>query len=194
MRILLMGPPGAGKGTQAARLATALGVPAISTGEIFRANVEAQTPLGREAKRYLNAGRYVPDNVTNGLVRERLQHSDAERGWLLDGYPRTLAQLDALDDMTASAGQGVDAVVALDVNHELLVRRLTERARTQGRDDETEDVIRHRQLLYREQTSPLLAAYEARSLLSTVNGEGEVGEVTRRILDALSSKSARPAG
>ena len=100
-----MGPPGAGKGTQAARLATALGVPAISTGEIFRANVEAQTPLGREAKRYLNAGRYVPDNVTNGLVRERLQHSDAERGWLLDGYPRTLAQLDALDDMTASDGE-----------------------------------------------------------------------------------------
>src|SRR3954454_13009034 len=162
MRMLLMGPPGAGKGTQAARLAAALGVPAISTGEIFRANVEAQTPLGREAKRYLDAGRYVPDNVTNGLVRERLQDSDAERGWLLDGYPRTLAQLDALDDMSASAGQGLDAVVAFDVSHELLVGRLTERARTQGRDDDTEDVIRHRQLLYREQTCPLLAAYEER--------------------------------
>jgi adenylate kinase len=111
---------------------------------------------------------------------------------LLDGYPRTLAQLDALDDMTASAGQGIDAVVALDVNHELLIGRLTDRARAQGRDDDTEDVIRHRQLLYREQTSPLLAAYEERSLLSTVNGEGEVGEVTDRILDALSSKLAGP--
>ena len=187
-----MGPPGAGKGTQAARLASALGVPAISTGEIFRANVEAQTRLGRETKRYLDAGGYVPDNVTNNLVRQRLQDSDALRGWLLDGYPRTLAQLDALDDMTASVERGIDAVVALDVNHELLIRRLTDRARAQGRDDDTEDVIRHRQLLYRDQTSPLLAAYQERSLLSTVNGEGEVGEVTDRILDALSLKFAGP--
>jgi adenylate kinase len=185
MRMLLMGAPGSGKGTQAIRVAATLGVPAISTGDIFRASLAAGTPLGREVKRYINAGEYVPDEVTNNIVRERLQESDATRGWLLDGYPRTLAQVRELDDLAVATGHGLDAVVALEVDEEELIRRLTQRAVDEGRADDTEDVIRHRQLLYREQTAPLLAAYEERSLLNRVAGDGGVDDVTRRILDAL---------
>jgi adenylate kinase len=187
--MLLMGPPGSGKGTQAVRLAAALGVPAISTGDIFRANLAAGTHLGREAKRYMDAGEYVPDEVTNEMVRARLQDHDAARGWLLDGYPRTLAQVQALDDIAVLTGKGLDAVVALDVNEEELVRRLAQRAFDEGRADDTEEVIRHRQRVYQEQTAPLLAAYRERSLLNTVDGDGEVEDIARRILDTLRAGS-----
>jgi len=185
MRMLLMGPPGSGKGTQALRLATSLGVPAISTGDIFRAKIAAGTALGREVKDYTNAGVYVPDELTNRMVRARLQDHDAAQGWLLDGYPRTLAQLRALDEIAVSTGQALEAVVALEVDEEELIRRLAQRAVDEERADDTEEVIRHRQTLYREQTAPLLAEYADRSLLTTVDGAGAEADVTRRISDSL---------
>ena len=185
MRILLMGPPGSGKGTQAMHLAAALGVPAISTGDIFRANVAAGTALGHEVKHYTSSGGYVPDEVTNRMVRARLKERDAAQGWLLDGYPRTLAQLRALDEMAVSTGHTLEAVVALEVDQEELIRRLAKRAIDEEREDDTEEVIRHRQMLYREQTAPLLAEYAGRSILIPVDGAGSEGEVTRRISDSL---------
>jgi adenylate kinase len=185
MRMLLMGPPGAGKGTQAARVADVLGIPAISTGDIFRANVADQTPLGREAQRYMDAGEYVPDQVTNEMVRDRLAQPDAEAGWLLDGYPRTLAQVRELDDIAASTGHPLDAVVVLDVDEEELVRRLTQRAVSSGRSDDTEVVIRHRQQVYRERTARLMGEYEARHCLNVIDGADEVDVVTSRILTSL---------
>ena len=185
MRILFMGPPGAGKGTQAALVATALGLPAISSGDIFRSHVADLTPLGREAARYINAGEYVPDQITNEMIRDRLHQPDAQQGWLLDGYPRTLAQVKELDRITSVHGHRLDAVVALSVNEDQLIRRLAHRAAEQGRSDDTEDVIRHRQRLYKEETSPLLCVYEKRGLLRTIDGSGEVGDVTQRLLATL---------
>jgi adenylate kinase len=185
MRVLLMGAPGSGKGTQAVRLAASLGVPAISTGDIFRANIAAATPLGRQVERYTHAGTYVPDEITNALVRARLQDEDAAHGWLLDGYPRTLAQVHELDEIAASMGHELEAVLALDVEEGELIRRLAQRALDQGRVDDTEQVIRHRQSLYRQQTAPLLDAYRERGLLQTVNGDGGVDAVTGRIMDTL---------
>ena len=181
-----MGPPGAGKGTQAARLAAALGVPAISTGDIFRANIAAGTALGLQVQHYTSAGGYVPDEVTNEMVRARLQERDASQGWLLDGYPRTSAQVRALDDMAVSSGHPLEAVVALEVDEDVLVRRLAQRAIDEDRADDTEEVIRHRQKLYREETAPLLAEYAARSLLIPVDGAGSEHDVTHLIMDALS--------
>jgi adenylate kinase len=190
MRLLLMGPPGAGKGTQATRVASALGVPSVSTGDIFRANVAAGTDLGKEAQRYMDAGEYVPDQVTNDMVRDRLHQPDARSGWLLDGYPRTLAQVGELDGITAETGHSVDAVVALDVDDDELVRRLARRAMELGRTDDTEDVIQHRQRLYHQETAPLLASYEQRGLLNLVDGRGDLSVVTNRILGALAAASS----
>ena len=180
-----MGPPGAGKGTQAKVISGRLGVPAISTGDIFRANVSEGTPLGVEAKRYMDAGDYVPDEVTNAMVRDRLSQEDAVEGFLLDGYPRTVAQVNELDKMLGDAGCSLDAVVVLTVNDEELVQRLLHRAETEGRADDTEEVIRHRQDVYNEQTSPLLAVYADRGLLVEVDGMGVVDEVSERIFAAL---------
>jgi adenylate kinase len=180
-----MGPPGAGKGTQAKVVADRLSVPAISTGDIFRANVSEGTPLGVEAKRYMDAGDYVPDEVTNGMVRDRIAEDDAKAGFLLDGYPRTLAQVDELDRMVRAAGHELDAVVVLTVDRDELVDRLIHRAEVEGRADDTEEVIRHRQDLYNEQTAPLLEVYAGRGLLVSVDGMGEVDEVTGRIFTEL---------
>ncbi len=185
MRMIFMGPPGAGKGTQAAVVAEKYGIPAISTGDIFRANVGEGTPLGLEAKRYMDAGEYVPDSVTNNMVRDRLAQPDAEPGFLLDGYPRTLAQVEELDGMLADSGSSLDAVVVLTVDSEELVQRLLKRAETSGRSDDTEEVIRHRQDVYTEQTAPLIDVYRERGLLLEVDGLGEVSEVSERILSAL---------
>lgn len=185
MRLILMGPPGAGKGTQATVIADRLGVPAISTGDIFRTNVSEGTPLGLEAKRYIDAGDYVPDEVTNAMVRDRIAEDDAKDGFLLDGYPRTVAQVDELDRMLSESGTSVDAVIALTVDEDQLVARLLNRAQTEGRTDDTEEVIRHRQQLYAGQTAPLLAAYADRGLLIEVNGMGEVDEVSARVLAEL---------
>jgi adenylate kinase len=185
MRLIFMGPPGAGKGTQAQVVAGRFGIPAISTGDIFRANVSQGTELGVEAKRYMDAGEYVPDSVTNLMVRHRIDEPDAEKGFLLDGYPRTLAQVDELDGMIRFTGHRLDGVVVLTVDADELVRRLTERAESEGRSDDTEDVIRRRQELYTEQTAPLIEVYRGRGLVHEVDGIGEVDEVTKRILDSL---------
>ncbi len=180
-----MGPPGAGKGTQAKFIAEHFKIPAISTGDIFRANVSRGTELGVEAKRYMDAGEYVPDEVTNKMVRNRIDEPDAEPGFLLDGYPRTLAQVEELDGMIAFTGHSLDAAVVLTVDPEELVHRLVQRAETEGRADDTEDVIRRRQQVYAEQTEPLIGVYRDRNLLIEVDGMGEVDEVTQRIFDAL---------
>jgi adenylate kinase len=185
MRLILMGPPGAGKGTQARFVADHFGVPAISTGDIFRANVSQGTPLGVEAKRYMDAGEYVPDEVTNRMVRNRIDEVDAAPGFLLDGYPRTLAQVTELDGMIEFTGHRLDAVVVLTVDSEELVQRLLQRAVTDGRADDTEDVIRRRQEVYLEQTEPLIEVYRERGILVEVDGMGEVDDVTARIFAAL---------
>lgn len=180
-----MGPPGAGKGTQAKFIAEHFGIPAISTGDIFRANVSQGTPLGVEAKRYMDAGEYVPDEVTNRMVRNRIDEPDAEHGFLLDGYPRTLSQVEELDGMIRFTGHQLDAVVVLTVDQDEIVARLLQRAQEEGRADDTEDVIRRRQEIYLEQTQPLIAVYKERGLVHEIDGMGEVDEVTKRIFDAL---------
>lgn len=180
-----MGPPGAGKGTQATVVASSLGLPHVSTGDLFRTNVGGGTPLGLEAKRYMDAGEYVPDSVTNAMVRDRISREDCNPGFLLDGYPRTLDQVTELDMMLLSAGHSVDRVVELTVDTDEVVERLLNRAQEQGRADDTADVIRRRLEVYAEQTAPLTAVYEARNLLVRVDGLGDVAEVTRRILAAL---------
>jgi adenylate kinase len=190
MRMIFMGPPGAGKGTQATVVAGRFGIPAISTGDIFRANVSEGTPLGLEAKRYMDAGEYVPDSVTNEMVRNRIAEPDAEPGFLLDGYPRTLAQVEELDGMLSDAGRSLDVVVVLTVDADELVQRLLKRAETSGRSDDTEDVIRHRQDVYTEQTAPLIDVYRDRGLLLEVDGLGEVDEVSARILSALDGRGS----
>jgi adenylate kinase len=187
MRLILMGPPGAGKGTQAKVVADHFGVPAISTGDIFRFNVSEGTDLGVKAKQYMDAGEYVPDEITNLMVRNRIDESDAEPGFLLDGYPRTLSQVEELDGMIKFTGHELDAVVVLTVDSEELVQRLLARAETDGRSDDTEDVIRRRQELYVEQTEPLIDVYRDRNLLIEVDGMGEVDEVTERVFEALDS-------
>ena len=185
MRVIMMGPPGAGKGTQATFVAEHFGIPAISTGDIFRANVAEGTPLGVEAKRYMDAGEYVPDEITNKMVRNRIDEPDAEPGFLLDGYPRTLAQVEELDGMVEFTGHRLDAVVVLTVDDEEIVQRLLQRAEVEGRADDTEDVIRRRQEVYREQTEPLIEVYRERGILLEVDGIGEVDQVTKRIFEAL---------
>ena len=185
MRLIIMGPPGAGKGTQAKFIAEHFGIPAISTGDIFRANVSQGTPLGLKAQGYMDAGEYVPDEITNLMVRNRIDEPDAEPGFLLDGYPRTLAQVEELDCMIEHTGHRLDAVVVLTVDSEEVVQRLLQRARTEGRADDTEDVIRRRQEIYGEETEPLIAVYRERGLVQAINGMGEVDEVTKRIFEAL---------
>ena len=194
MRLILMGPPGAGKGTQAKVISGRLGIAAISTGDIFRANVSEGTPLGVEAKRYMDAGDYVPDEVTNAMVRDRLDQDDTTEGFLLDGYPRTVAQVEELDSMLADAGRSLDAVVVLTVQDEELIQRLLHRAETEGRADDTEEVIRHRQDVYNQQTAPLLEVYASRDLLVQVDGMGSVDEVTARVFEALNRVRGADAG
>ncbi len=190
MRLLIMGPPGAGKGTQATHIADRFGIPAISTGEIFRANVSQGTPLGIEAKKFMDAGEYVPDGVTNAMVRDRIAQPDAESGFLLDGYPRTLAQVGELDGMLDDAGLALDGVVVLTADVDQLVGRLLARAQIEGRADDTEEVIRRRQEVYGEQTAPLLDVYGGRGLLLEVDGLGEIDEVRARVAAALDALAA----
>lgn len=185
MRLIIMGPPGAGKGTQATVVAERYSIPAISTGDIFRANVSEGTELGREAKRYMDAGEYVPDEVTNAMVRDRIAQADCSNGFLLDGYPRTVAQVRELDGMLESSGDRLDAALVLTVDEDELVQRLLHRAEVEGRTDDTEEVVRRRQEVYAEQTAPLIEVYEERGKLVRVDGMGEVDEVTARIFAAL---------
>jgi adenylate kinase len=185
MRLLIMGPPGAGKGTQAKTVAGRLSIPAISTGDIFRANVSRKTPLGMQAQGYMDAGDYVPDEVTNAMVRDRIAEDDAAEGFLLDGYPRTVAQVAELDDMLEARGDQLDAVLVLTVDRDEVVGRLLKRAQAEGRADDTEEVIRYRQQVYAEQTAPLVEVYQGRGLVVEVDGMGEVEEVAARVLSAL---------
>jgi adenylate kinase len=185
MRLIIMGPPGAGKGTQAKFIAEHFKIPAISTGDIFRANVSEGTELGLEAKRYMDAGEYVPDEVTNLMVRNRIDEPDATGGFLLDGYPRTAQQVEELDGMIAFTGHELDAVIVLSCDRDEIVQRLLQRAELEGRPDDTEDVIRRRQEVYAAETAPLIGIYGERGLLHEVDGLGEVAEVTQRIFDAL---------
>lgn len=185
MRIVLMGPPGAGKGTQAAVVAKELNIPHISTGEIFRANVGAGTELGVEAKKYMDKGEYVPDSVTNAMVADRLAQPDTENGFLLDGYPRTLEQVGELDVILVGLGTPLDKVVEITANTEEVIARLLNRAKLEGRADDTEEVIRRRMDVYAEQTEPLVRVYDERGLLVKVDGMGSMDEVTGRLLAAL---------
>jgi len=180
-----MGPPGAGKGTQAKFVAEHFKIPAISTGDIFRANVSEGTELGIEAKRYMDAGDYVPDEITNKMVRNRIDEPDADPGFLLDGYPRTLAQVEELDGMIKFTGHQLDAAVVLTVDADEIVQRLVQRAALEGRADDTEEVVRRRQEVYAEQTEPLIDVYRQREILIEIDGMGAVDEVTKRIFDAL---------
>ncbi|WP_270239149.1 adenylate kinase [Rothia kristinae] len=184
-RLLIIGPPGAGKGTQATRIAEELGIPAISTGDIFRKNISEQTELGREAKSYIDAGNLVPDEVTNRMVRDRLGQDDARDGFLLDGYPRNTAQVQELDAILEELGQSLDRVLLLTADDDELVQRLLGRAAEQGRSDDTEEVIRHRLDVYRAETAPIIGLYEQRGLVARVDGLGTVQEVAERLLAAL---------
>lgn len=192
MRAMLLGPPGAGKGTQAERLATAYAVPHISTGDIFRANVQSATALGAEAKGYMDRGELVPDDVVNRMVFDRLAQPDAAGGYLLDGYPRTPVQASELDAFLAERGEALDAVLRFDVPEGELVARLLGRAQEQGRTDDTEDVIRKRLLVYEEQTKPLEDYYAARGLLHDVEAVGEIDVITQRALDLLTELGHTP--
>lgn len=185
MRIVLMGPPGAGKGTQAVVIAEQLGIPHISTGDIFRANLKQGTPLGVEAKKYMEAGEYVPDSVTNGMVADRLAQADAANGFLLDGYPRTVDQVHALNAMLSESDLSLDHVIEITANTDEVVARLLNRAKEQGRADDTEEVIRRRMEVYAEQTAPLTDLYAEQGVLRKVDGMGSVDEVSQRIMAVL---------
>ncbi|MDO5710403.1 MAG: adenylate kinase [Micrococcales bacterium] len=191
MRLLILGPPGAGKGTQAARIAERFGIPAISTGDIFRANIKGGTDLGKKVQNILASGQYVPDEVTNEIVADRLTQQDAQAGFLLDGYPRTLAQVEALDAMLTQADQELDAVLELRVPTDQVVARLLQRAQLEGRVDDTEEVIRERMAVYTRETQPLSDTYSQRGLLRGVDGTGDVDEVFARLGDALQPNGAR---
>ena len=190
MRVVLLGPPGAGKGTQAKIIAGELGVPAISTGDIFRANVSGQTELGRKAKTYMDAGDLVPDEITVAMVRDRLDEADATGGFLLDGFPRTIEQGERLNDSLADLGHALDRVLELVVDEEELVRRLSGRrmlvdGKMVQRDDDKPETVRHRLEVHREQTAPLSGWYDDQGLLTKIDAIGSIEEVTERALKAL---------
>jgi len=191
-RMLIIGPPGSGKGTQAERISECLGVVAISTGDIFRANVKDKTPLGVEAEKYMDAGDFVPDSVTNLMVRGRLRARDVENGFLLDGYPRTVSQVDYLDDVLAEGDHKLNVVLQLTADDEELAARLLGRAKATGRSDDNEAVIRRRLKLYHEQTEAVVAKYSRRGIVARVNGLGTIDDVTNRLLRAV--QPCIPAG
>jgi adenylate kinase len=193
-RMLIVGPPGAGKGTQAGRITSTYGIPDISTGDIFRENIRNQTPLGVQVKAIVDAGDYVPDTLTNELVKNRLEQPDAQAGFLLDGYPRTLDQVHYLDELLDSKGQKLEAVIQLVADQDEIVSRLTKRAKEQGRADDSEEAIRHRQQVYLRETSPLIDVYRDRGMLVEVDGLGDVDTVADRIKAALTERGIHPVG
>jgi adenylate kinase len=193
MRLLIMGPPGAGKGTQAKRIAEHYSIPAISTGDIFRAMKSADTQLARQVRAIMESGGYVSDEITNEIVQERLAQPDCLKGFLLDGYPRTLQQVQTLDDYLAETGRPLGAVISLLADTDEVVARLLKRAAIDGRSDDNEETIRVRLQVYAEQTEPLLDVYRSRGLLVEVDGLGEVDEVSQRVFAALDAHRERRA-
>jgi len=188
-RLIIMGPPGAGKGTQAVRIAERFGIPAISTGDIFRNNIKDGTDLGRQVEEILKSGGYVPDEMTNRIIEDRLGWVDAAPGFLLDGYPRTPGQVAFLDQVLAGHGHALDGVLELHVDEEAVVSRLLKRAEIEGRADDTEEVIRERMAIYHKETAPLIAIYEEHGVLIKVDGMGTVDEVTERVIKAVGETS-----
>ncbi|NMM94670.1 adenylate kinase [Bifidobacterium oedipodis] len=188
MRMLIMGPQGVGKGTQAALLAEHYGIPTISTGDIFRYNIKNKTELGLEAMSYTDKGELVPDELTNKIVKDRLAMDDVKNGWILDGYPRNASQVVALDAMLEDLGTPLDAVVALDANHDVLMHRMAKRAEEQGRTDDTPEVIAKRLETYAKETAPLLDTYASRGQLVAIDGEGDVDAIQANIVAALDAR------
>ncbi|MDJ1370092.1 adenylate kinase [Gulosibacter molinativorax] len=189
--MLIVGAPGAGKGTQATGLAEAYGVPAISTGDIFRANIKNGTELGKRVQEITAQGQLVPDSLTNDLISDRLSQADVEPGFLLDGYPRTVGQVEFLTSLLGDDA-AIDAVVQLVTDTDAVVERLLKRAQEQGRVDDTEEIIRHRQEVYQAETAPVIDVYAARGVVVEVDGMGSVDEVASRILEALAVKGLEP--
>jgi adenylate kinase len=185
MRLILFGPPGAGKGTQAVAISEAFSLPHIATGDIFRDNVRNETDLGRQAKLYMDQGALVPDDVVIAMVDERLTRDDVSDGFLLDGFPRTVAQAKALDEVLTGHGTAVDAVLRLLVDDEELVSRLLQRAQEQGRSDDTREVVQTRLQVYREETEPLVDRYRQQGVLHEIDGQGSIDEVRERVLDTV---------
>lgn len=190
-RLLIMGPPGSGKGTQAVRIADKMAIPAISTGDIFRYNVKELTDLGKEAKTYIDAGDFVPDDVTNRMVADRLTHSDVANGFLLDGYPRTSGQVEALNGILEEQGETLTSVLVLEVPDEEIVERLLARAETEGRSDDTEELIKHRLELYHEETADIIESYTDLGIVGRVDGTGAIDDVTERLLQTIYNIRAR---
>jgi adenylate kinase len=185
MRIVLLGPPGSGKGTQATLLKERLQVPHISTGDLLRAAVKAGTPLGLQAKAAMDAGELVSDELVLGLIEERLGQPDIAPGYILDGFPRNLVQAEALDQLLSRLGQPVDKALELIVDEEQIVQRLAKRAAEEGRSDDTETVVRNRLSVYHQQTAPVTGYYDQRGLLVEVNGIGSIEQINQRLVDAL---------
>jgi adenylate kinase len=207
MRLVLVGPPGAGKGTQASFLAAHYSIPHISTGDIFRANLKASTPLGLQAKGYMDAGQLVPDEVTNEMVKDRLTHDDAANGFLLDGFPRNTVQAEVLRAFLAEKRTPLSAVLELAIDNEIIIKRLSSRLTCKAcgapatpdaaacsacggelyqREDDKEEVIAKRLAVYEEQTAPIVHFYRTEGLLITISADGEVSEITERAITALS--------
>jgi adenylate kinase len=191
VNMLLIGPPGSGKGTQAKGISGRLGAVAISSGEIFRENVNGRTALGLEAQKYMNAGDLVPDSITNNMIRDRIAQQDAATGFLLDGYPRNVSQIDFLDGVLAERGQDIALVLEIVADEDELVRRLSRRASLEGREDDNAESIRYRLKVYRDQTQPVVARYHHRGIVVHVDGMGPIDEVQGRVSAALDSTLAR---
>lgn len=192
-RLLIVGPPGAGKGTQAARIAERFAIPTISTGDIFRKNIADGTELGIQVKAIVDAGDYVPDSLTNALVTDRLNEADAAGGFLLDGYPRTTDQVRYLTELLSSHGHALDAVIQLVADQDEIVRRLRQRAIEIGRVDDSEEAIRHRQEVYIRETAPLIDMFREQGLLVEIDGLGAIDDVTERIFEALAARGLEVA-
>lgn len=191
-RLLIVGPQGSGKGTQGVRIADAFGVPAVSTGDVFRAAIKDGTPLGTQVQAIIEAGNLVPDELTSAVVRERLAQDDAAAGFLLDGYPRNLGQVADLDAFLETRDESLDAVIELSVPRDESIARLARRAAEQGRTDDTEEVIAHRLSIYETETAPILGVYGERGLVVSIDGVGSLDEITERIVTALIGRGLTP--
>jgi adenylate kinase len=187
-RLLIVGPQGSGKGTQGVLIAEAFGIPAISTGDVFRAAVADGSELGRQVQAIIAAGDLVSDELTSAVVRDRLSQEDAAGGFLLDGYPRNLAQVSNLDEFLGARGEELDAVIQLEVPRDESIARLSLRAQQQGRTDDTEEVIANRLAIYERETAPILDVYRERGIVDEIDGTGSLGEITARVIAALEAR------